>query len=79
MMFPSVLCGFFFYFDISIVSSALFLFVCLLFRAALMAYGGSQPRGTIRAIAASLRDSYSIARSELCLQPIPQFIAMPDP
>ena len=39
------------------------LFYCL-FRAATMAYGGSQARGLIRAIAASLRHSHSHARSE---------------
>ena len=41
-----------------------FLFVCLLFRVALMAYGGSQTRGWIRAVAASLCHSHSNTGSE---------------
>ena len=44
-----------------------------------MAYGGSQARGRIRAVAASLCHSHSSAGSELCLQPTPQVMAMPDP
>ena len=45
-------------------SQSSFLFVCfvfLLFRAAPVAYGGSQARGWIRAIAAGLRQSHSSA------------------
>ena len=55
--------------------------VCLflLFRATPMAHGGSQARGRIGAIAAGLRHSHSNIRSELCLQPIPQLMAMRDP
>ena len=49
------------------------------FRAALMAYGGSQARGLIRATAAGLHHSHSHSnnntRSELCLQ----LTAMLDP
>ena len=37
------------------------------FRVAPAAYGGSQARGQIRAVAASLYHSHSNARSELCL------------
>ena len=50
----------------------LFLF-CLFvfFRAAPMAYGGSQPRGLIRAVAAGLHHSHSNARSEPRLWPTP--------
>ena len=44
-----------------------------------MAYGGSQARGLIRAVAASLHQSHSNAGSESCLQPTPQLTAMPDP
>ena len=44
-----------------------------------MAYGGSQARGQIEAVAAGLHHGHSNARSELRLQPIPQLIAMPDP
>ena len=40
------------------------LFVCLLFRAAPEAYGGSQARGLIGAMAAGLHHSHSNARSE---------------
>ena len=47
--------------------------------AAPAAYGGSQARGWIRAVASGLRQSHSNAGSKLCLQPIPQLTAMPDP
>ena len=43
------------------------------------AYGGSQARGQIGAVATSLRQSHSNAGSELRLRPIPQLTAMPDP
>ena len=43
-----------------------------------MAYGGSQARGPIRAVAAGLCQNHSNARSELSLQPIPELTAMPD-
>ena len=49
------------------------------FRAAPAAYGGSQARGRIRALAASLRQSHSNARSEQHVQPTPKLTAMPDP
>ena len=44
-----------------------------------MAYGGSQDRGLIGAVAASLRQSHSNAGSEPCLSPTPQLTATPDP
>ena len=47
--------------------------------AAPVAYGGSQARGRIRAVAAGLRHSHSNAGSEPHLQPIPQLTATPDP
>ena len=50
-----------------------------LFRAAPTAYGGSQARGPIRAVATSLHHGHSNSGSELRLRPTPQFIAMPDP
>ena len=56
----------------------LFIF-CFFFRAAPVAYGGSQARGLIGVAAASLRQSHSNARSEPRLQPTPQLLAMPDP
>ena len=45
------------------LSGVFCLFVCL-FRAAPVAYGGSQARGLIGAVAAGLRQSHSNARSE---------------
>ena len=55
------------------------IFYFLLFRAALAAYGASQARGPIRAVAAGLHESHSNARSEPCLQPTSQLTATPDP
>ena len=46
--------------------------------AASAAYGGSQARGLIGAVAASLHQSHSNAGSEPCLQSTPQLTAMPD-
>ena len=57
-----------------------FLFVCFyLFRAAPTAYGGSQARGQIRAVAAGLQHSRSNLGSEPRLRPTPQLSATPDP
>jgi len=42
------------------------------------AYGGSQARGRIGAVATSLRQSHSNAGSEPRLQPTPQLTATPD-
>jgi len=47
--------------------------------AAPAAYGGSQARGPIGAVATGLRQSHSHAGSEPRLQPTPQLMAMPDP
>ena len=44
-----------------------------------MAYGGSQARGQIEAVATGLRQSHSNAGSKLRLQPTPQLTAMLDP
>ena len=54
-------------------------FVCLLllFRAALVVYGGSQARGQMGATAASLHRSHSNAGSEPRLPPTPQLTATP--
>ena len=61
---------------------ARFLFCFVLFfvfsRASRMAYGGSQARGRIRAIAAGLHHSHSIAGSEP-QRPTPWLTATPDP
>ena len=43
------------------------------------AYGGSQARSLIGAVAMGLRRSHSNAGSEPSLQPTPQLTAMPDP
>ena len=51
----------------------------LLFRAESRAYGGSQARGQIGAIAPGLHHSHSNARSEPPLRPMPQLTATPDP
>ena len=55
-----------------------FLFYCL-FRAAPAAYGSSQARGQIGAVAIDLRHSHSNARSEPHLQPTWKLTAMLDP
>uniref|UniRef100_A0A4X1UW09 RAD52 motif-containing protein 1 n=1 Tax=Sus scrofa TaxID=9823 RepID=A0A4X1UW09_PIG len=56
-----------------------FFFVFLLFLwAAPTAYGGSQARDQIRAVAAGLRQSHSKAGSQPCLQPTPQLNATLD-
>ena len=55
------------------------LFCFLLFRTVPAAYGGSQPRGPIGATSAGLHHSHSDARSEPCLRPALQLMAMPDP
>ena len=60
------------------MSMPLFFFFWL-FRAAPAAYGSSQARGPIGAIAASLHHNHSNSGSELHLQPTPQFTAMLDP
>ena len=54
-----------------------FVFFFFFFRAAPVAYGGSQARGPIRAVATSLHHSYSNAGSMLPLLPTPQLTAMP--
>ena len=56
----------------------LFFLILCPFRAAPVAYGGSQTRGLIRAVAASLCQSRSNTRSKLCLQPTPQLTATLD-
>ena len=54
------------------------LFYFLLFRAAPVAYGGSQARGPIRATATGLRHSHSQPGSEVRLRPT-HLKATPDP
>ena len=55
-----------------------YLFFCLL-RAALAAYGDSQAKGLIGAVATGLHQSHSNARSKPHLRPTPQLTATPDP
>ena len=58
----------------------LIFFVFLLFsRATPTAYGGSQARSRIGAVATGLHQSHSNAGSELCLRPTPQLTAPPNP
>ena len=56
-----------------------FIYLFLLFRAIPGAYGSSQARGRVRAVAASLSHSHGNTKSKLCLWPTPQLRAMPDP
>ena len=58
-------------------SSVFFFFVFLQLQPT--AYGSSQARGRIGAVATGLHHSHSNAGSKLHLQPIPQLTAMPDP
>ena len=51
----------------------------LLFRVAPVAYGGSQARGQIAAVATGLRHRHSNTRSEMHLQPMPWLMATLDP
>ena len=65
-------------------SYSFFFFFCLFclfafFRAAPVAYGDSQARGLIGAVAAGLHHSHSNTRSEPHLQPTPLLKATPDP
>ena len=63
----------------TIIIFLFFCFVCGLFRAISSAYGSSQARGQLGAVAASLHDSHSSARSEPRLQPTPQLTETLDP
>ena len=56
-----------------------FFSVFCLFRDTPTAYGGSQARGPIGAVAAGLHHSHSKAGSETHLRPTPQLTATPDP
>ena len=59
--------------------SSLCVCVFVFSRATPMAYGGSQARGLIGAVAAGLYHSHSNSGSEPRLHPTPQLMAMPDP
>ena len=61
---------------ITTITNSFYLFIflfclCAFSRAAAMAYGGSQARGRIRAVAAGLHQSHSNKGSELRLRPTP--------
>ena len=56
-----------------------FFLLLLLFSAAIVAYGGSQARGRIRAVAAGLHHGHSNMGFEPHLHPTPQLMAMRDP
>ena len=67
---------------VDIFNVVYFLFFCLFLSfsgAAPTAYGGSQAKDPIGAVAAGLHHSRSNAGSEPCLQPTPQLTATPDP
>ena len=58
----------------------IYLFIYLLFRAAPVAYGGSQARGPVGAVATGLRHSPTVKPDlSLGLQPSPQLTATLDP
>ena len=59
--------------------SFFFLFLFAFSRTVPEAHGGSQARGLIRDVAASLHHSHSNTGSEPRLRPIPQLMATPDP
>ena len=63
---------------LSRVHSLLSFFFFLLFRATPAAYGGSQARAQIGAVAAGLHHSHSNTRSEPSLPPTPQLTATLD-
>ena len=67
--------GFFFFFFFFFLS---FVVVVAISWAAPAAYGGSQARGRIGAVATSLSQSHSNAESEPRLRPTPQLTATPD-
>ena len=55
----------------------IFFFFLGLFRATPTAYGSSQARGGVRAVAAALHHNHNTTRSKLNLQPTPQLTATP--
>ena len=66
------------YFVIIIFFIFIYLFIFAISWAALAAYGGSQARGQIGAVAASRRQRHSNAGPKQCLQPTPQLTATLD-
>ena len=58
---------------------SIYLLLFLFFRAAYVAFRGSQARGWIATAAADLYHSHSNLGSKLCLLPTPQLTTTPDP
>ena len=73
-----MLCNLFFFFFFFLSFCLLSAVVVAISRAAPAAYGGSQARGPVGAVATGLRQSHSNAGSEPRLQPTPQLTATPD-
>ena len=67
-----------YYVQCSVLLFIFYFFVFLFLWAAPAAYGGSQARGRIGAVATGLRQSHSNAGSEPRLQPTPQLMATQD-
>ena len=61
------------------IQPLLYLFIYCLFRATLTAYGDSQAKGRIGAVAANLQHSHSNAGSKPHLRPTPQLTETLDP
>ena len=78
ILFGDMLLMFFAYFLNRLFLFLFLIFFCL-FKAASMAYGDSQARGWLGAVAVGLYHSYNSVGSKLHLRPIPQFMATPDP
>ena len=78
-MFLLIFSFFFFVFCLFVFVVVVVVVVVAISWAAPAAYGGSQARGRIGAVATSLRQSHSNAGSEPHLQPTPQLTATPDP
>ena len=72
---PAISISFFFFFFVFCVVVV----IVAISWAAPAAYGGSQARGRIGAVAPGLCQSHSNAGSEPSLQPTPQLTATPDP
>ena len=70
-------CFFLFFLSFCLLSFVVVVVVAISW-AAPAAYGGSQARGRIGAVATGLRQSHSNAGSEPRLQPTPQLTATPD-
>ena len=68
-----------FYFYYFLKADFIVIYLFSLFRVTLTAYGSSQARGKIGAVAAGPCHSHSKGGSELSLPPTPQLAPTPDP